>query len=47
MSLAFIGAVVVFAIVAYVMWSNRQNSFTKNRLNKNAEQAEHREEKGS
>ncbi len=47
MSLAFIGAVVVLAIVAYVMWSNRQNSFSKNRLSKNAEQAERREEQGS
>ena len=46
MSLAFIGGVVVFAIVAYVTWSNRKNSFSKNRLSRNAEQAAHRDEQG-
>ncbi len=46
MSLAFIGAVVVLAIVAYVTWSNSKNSFTKRRLTKNADQAAHREEQG-
>ena len=39
MSFAFIIGVVVFAVVAYVAWSNRQGSFSKNRLSKNAEQA--------
>jgi hypothetical protein len=47
MSLAFIGAVVVFAIVAYVTWSNSKNSFSKRRLTKNADQAAHREELGN
>jgi hypothetical protein len=47
MSLAFIGAVVVLAIVAYVTWSNSKNSFSKRRLTKNADQAAHREEQGS
>jgi hypothetical protein len=41
MSLAFIIGVLVVGIVAYVMWSNSQGSFTKNRLNKNAERAAH------
>ena len=47
MSLAFIGAVVVLAIVAYVTWSNSKDSFSKRRLTKNAEQAAHHEELGS
>ena len=46
MSLAFIGAVAVLAVVGYVMWSNSKNSFTKRRLTKNADQAAHREEQG-
>ena len=47
MSLAFIGAVVVLAVVAYVTWSNSKNSFSKRRLTKNADQAAHREEQGN
>ncbi len=46
MSLAFIGAVAVLAIVAYVTWSNRNDSFSKSRLSKNAEESANRHEEG-
>lgn len=44
MSLAFLIGVVVFAVVGWAVWSNRQSSFSKNRLQKNAAQAAHRME---
>lgn len=44
MTVAFIIGVVVFAVVGWVAWSNRQSSFSKNRLQKNAEHAAHRVE---
>ena len=44
MSVAFIIGVVVFAVIGWVVWSNRQSSFSKNRLQKNAEQAAQRME---
>jgi hypothetical protein len=44
MSVAFIIGVVVFAVVGWAVWSNRQSSFSKNRLKKNADQAADRAE---
>ena len=44
MSLAFIIGVVVIAVVGWAAWSNRQGSFSKNRLQKNADQAADRTE---
>ena len=44
MSFAFIIGVVVFAVVGWAVWSNRQSSFSKSRLQKNADQAVHKEE---
>ena len=41
MSLAFIIGVVVFAIIAYFTWKNRQDSFSKHHLGKNTEYAAH------
>jgi hypothetical protein len=41
MSLAFIIGVAVFGVIAYVMWSNRQNSFSKTHLGKSTEYAGH------
>ena len=41
MSLAFIIGVVVFAIIAYVSWKNRQDSFSKQHLGKSTEYAAH------
>ncbi len=44
MSVAFIIGVVIFAVVGWAAWSNRQSSFSKNRLQKNADQAAHKAE---
>ena len=44
MSLGFIIGVVVLAIVAYVTWKNRQDSFSKTHLGTNTEFASHQKE---